>query len=50
MKKKIVNTYQKELIRIKKDEERLIIEILKEEWQKSPMNFLSFNEWILITT
>jgi len=45
---KIVNTFDQELIRIKKEEERLIVEKLKEQWQKSPMNFLSFNEWVLM--
>jgi vacuolar-type H+-ATPase subunit B/Vma2 len=45
---KIVNTFDQELIRIKKEEERLIVEKLKEQWQKSPMNFLSFKEWVLM--
>jgi len=47
MKKKPDNSYSTQLIRIEKEKERLIIQKLKTEWQKSPMNFLSFNEWIL---
>ncbi len=40
--------FEKEILRIRKIEERLITEKLKEEWCKSPMNFLSFEEWRLL--
>lgn len=40
--------YEEQLIRLRTEEERLIIQKLKIEWQTSPMNFLSFEEWVLM--
>ena len=41
-------TIKSQLIKLETIKERMIIESLKEAWKKSPMNFLSFEEWMLL--
>lgn len=47
MKQKPDNSFQSELFRIKKQEEQLILEKLKEEYLKAK-TVLSFKEWIMM--
>jgi len=47
MKKKVVNKFESELIRLEKEKERLIMELLILQWSKDRMNYLSFDEWVM---